>query len=117
MGDFLRYEFVKVEKDGEIAVLALNRPEKRNALSIKVRDEVEKCLGELEEDENIKVVIVTGVGSAFCAGFDLDEFQVSDKEYQIAIYESSKRFTQRLLGFKKPLIAAVNGPAMAEAST
>lgn len=61
----MKNEFVTVEKDGEIAVLALNRPDKRNALSIRVRDEVEKCLGELEEDENVKVVIITGVGSAF----------------------------------------------------
>jgi len=61
----MKNEFVTVEKDGEIAVLALNRPDKRNASSIRVRDEVEKCLGELEEDENVKVVIITGVGSAF----------------------------------------------------
>lgn len=109
----MKYEFVTVEKDGEIAVLALNRPDKRNALSIRVRDEVEKCLDELEEDENVKVVIITGVGSAFCAGFDLDEFQIPDKEHQIAIHESSERFFQGFLSFKKPIIAAVNGPAMA----
>ena len=58
-----------------VATLTLNRPEKRNALSIAVRDEVSDALDGLAADESLKVVVITGAGDVFCSGFDLEEFE------------------------------------------
>lgn len=105
-------KFVRLEKEGTIATVTLNRPEKRNALSIAFRNEIEACLGELEADDGVKVVIITGSGSAFCAGFDLSEMNFDDPEHTRRFTESSHRYHSRMMRFEKPLIAAVNGPAL-----
>ena len=108
-------EFVEVERAGDaIATLTLNRPEKKNALSIAVRDEVTATLAELAADESVKVVILTGAGSVFCAGFDLAEFQrLDDPDHTARLWESSDRFHHACLTFPLPLVAAINGPALA----
>lgn len=100
--------------DDGIATLVLNRPEKKNALSIALRDEVTATLGELADDESVRVVILTGAGSAFSAGFDLAEFQrLDDAEHTERLWASSDRFHHACLTFPLPLVAAVNGPALA----
>ena len=109
----MAYEFLLVEREGAIAVVTLNRPEKRNALSTALRYEIDRCLKELEEDEEVSVVIITGSGPAFCAGFDLTEMRFDDPEHVKRFTESSNLYHQRLMHFKKPLIAAINGPALA----
>ena len=96
-----------------IARLTLNRPDKRNALSTALRDEVSDALDALAADEDVKVVVVTGAGEVFSAGFDLKEFEVDDAEFQQRLWASSDRFHRVFLGFPLPLIAAVNGPALA----
>jgi enoyl-CoA hydratase len=72
-----------------------------------------QCLEEIRGDEAVKAVLVTGNGPAFCAGFDLEEFKNSDPARVSAIRDSSQKFHSTLTGFPKPLVAAVNGPAMA----
>ena len=109
----MAYEFLLVEREGAVAIVTLNRPEKRNALSIVLRYEMNTCLKELEEDDEISVVIVTGSGPAFCAGFDLTEMRFEDPEHVKRFAESSDVYHQRLMHFRKPLIAAINGPALA----
>ena len=109
----MAYEFLLVEKEASLAVVTLNRPDKRNALSIALRFELDTCLKELEEDDEISVVIITGSGPAFCAGFDLTEMRFEDLEHVKRFTESSDVYHQRLMHFKKPLIAAINGPALA----
>jgi len=109
----MAYEFLLVEKEGSFAVVTLNRPEKRNALSIALRYEMDVCLKELEEDDGISVVIITGSGSAFCAGFDITEIRFEDPEHVKRFNESLNVYHDRLMNFKKPLIAAINGPALA----
>ena len=63
-----------------VATLTLNRPEKKNALSIAVRDEFTDALDALARDDAVKVVVVTGAGDTFSAGFDLREFDRLDDE-------------------------------------
>ena len=109
----MAYEFLAVQKKGQVAVVTLNRPEKRNALSIALRYEIDKCLKELEEDDEVSVVIITGSGLAFCAGFDLTEMRFEDPAHVKRFNESSNAYHTRLMNFKKPLIAAINGPALA----
>jgi enoyl-CoA hydratase/carnithine racemase len=100
-------------EDG-VVTLTLNRPEKRNALSIALRDEISDALDGLAADDQVKVVIITGAGDVFCAGFDLGEFQRMDEpEIGERLWPSSDRYHRTCLEFPLPLIAAVNGPALA----
>jgi enoyl-CoA hydratase len=94
-----------------VATITLNRPEKRNALSIAVRDVISDALDRLAADENVKVVVVTGTGAVFSAGFDLREFE--QLELADELWASSDRFHRAWLEFPLPTVAAVNGPAIA----
>ncbi|HEY5011225.1 MAG TPA: enoyl-CoA hydratase/isomerase family protein [Acidimicrobiia bacterium] len=99
-------------EDG-VATVTLNRPEKRNALSIAVRDLVSDALDALAADERVQCVVLTGAGDVFCAGFDLAEFRVEDPEFQKRLWASSDRFHRTVLCFPLPLVASINGPALA----
>jgi enoyl-CoA hydratase len=94
-----------------VVTLTLNRADKRNALSIALRDEMSDALGDLAGDEAVKMVVITGAGDVFSAGFDLREFQQPELSDQL--WASSDRFHSAVLRFPLPLVAAVNGPAIA----
>jgi enoyl-CoA hydratase/carnithine racemase len=96
-----------------VATLTINRPEKKNALSIAVRDAISDELDRLAADAGLKVLVLTGSGSCFSAGFDLDEFAVDEPGLQDQLWASSDRFHHTLLRFPLPTIAAVNGAALA----
>src|SRR5450755_2479155 len=98
---------------GGVATVTLNRPEKRNALSIAVRDLVSDALDELAAIEAVRCVVLTGAGDVFCAGFDLAEFRVEDPGFQTKLWASSDRFHRTVLCFPLPLVASINGPALA----
>jgi enoyl-CoA hydratase len=97
------------------ATITLDRPEKKNALSAHLRDEVTDALATLAGDERIASVVITGAGDVFSAGFDLDEFgrAAENPDFGRELWASSDRFHHGLLTFPLPLIAAVNGPALA----
>ena len=97
--------------DDGVATLTLARPERRNALSIKLRNEITQQLDNWATDPTVRVVVLTGAGSTFCAGFDLDEFAQAD--LAPSIKDSSHRYHLAVWHFPKPLVAAVNGPAVA----
>jgi enoyl-CoA hydratase len=94
-----------------VARLTLDRAEKKNALSIQLRDEMSDALDALAIDEAVKAVVVTGAGDVFSAGFDLEEFE--QPELSAELWKSSDRWHVTLLRFPLPLVAAVNGPALA----
>jgi enoyl-CoA hydratase/carnithine racemase len=98
-----------------IATLTLDRPERKNALSIELRDRVSDVLAALAVDDAARVVVLTGEGDIFSAGFDLNEFRraIEDPEYDRQLWASSDRFHRAVLGFPLPMVAAVNGPAIA----
>jgi len=102
------------EREGWVR-LTLHRPEKRNALSIELRDAVADALDELAGDESVKGVAMTGSGSSFSAGWDLAEFAAAGDDDDLArrIWASGDRFHHALLTFPLPLVAAINGPALA----
>jgi len=104
-----------VERTDEYATLTLNRPEKRNALSVELRDEISNALDALAADTAIKAVIVTGAGPVFSAGFDLSEFTraAEDEAFGRELWASSDRYHDTVLHFPLPTLCAINGPALA----
>jgi len=99
----------EVDEDG-IATLTLNRRAKRNALSIEMRDEIEAALGSWYDDPAVRVVVLTGAGPAFCAGFDLEQF--GQEGLARRIFHSSASYHRTVWAFPKPIVAAINGPAL-----
>ena len=104
-----------VERYDAHAVLTLNRPDKRNALSVELRDAVADALDALATDEQVKCVVITGAGTVFCAGFDLKEFDraATDDAFSRALWASSDRYHDTVLRFPLPTIASINGAALA----
>jgi len=96
-----------------IATLTLNRPDRKNALSIAIRDELSDHLDALRDDEDLRALILTGAGDTFCAGFDLEEFGADDARVRDLLWPSSDRFHHSVLRFPLPTVAAVNGAALA----
>ncbi|HEX7174563.1 MAG TPA: enoyl-CoA hydratase-related protein [Pyrinomonadaceae bacterium] len=103
------YETILLERRGGVALLTINRPEKRNALNIQTRQEGAAALDELREDERVRVVVVTGAGDkAFIAGADISEFEGRTANTQRDVMLGRSLFTA-VDTFTKPLIAMVNG--------
>ena len=107
-----RPELVTVERDGAVATVTLNRPEKRNALSLELRAVLTGQLDALAADDDIRCVLLTGAGSAFCAGMDTTEFG-GDRANKERIVELSVGLFRALGSFPKPVVGAINGPAVA----
>ncbi len=103
------YETILLERRGSVAVLTINRPEKRNALNIQTRAEGAAALDELREDESVRVVVITGAGDkAFIAGADIAEFAGRTAVTQREVMLGRSLFTA-IDAFPKPVIAMVNG--------
>ena len=110
------YNTLKYEQDGAIVTITLNRPEKRNAISSEMIEELLSALSAAEADSALRVVILTGAGKAFCSGMDLETLQAISKQTgdeNLADSRQTARLFHRLYSFPKPLITAVNGPAIA----
>jgi enoyl-CoA hydratase len=103
---------ISCSEDG-VATVTLNRPHKKNALSIALREEMLDALEELRTNDSVNCLILTGEGDTFSAGFDLSEFTIDDESVQRQLWASSDRFHHALLRFPLPVIAAVNGAALA----
>lgn len=103
------------EVKNEVVTITLNRPEKKNALSVILRDEISDALNKLSGNSALKTVVITGTGDVFSAGFDMKEFQkgMMDKDFNGKLWSSSDRFHHSILFFPLPIIAAINGPAIA----
>ena len=106
------FENLVVEKRGRVAVLTVNRPEKLNALNIRTREEIVAALEELRDDDEIRVVVITGAGDkAFIAGADINEFAGKTALEQRAVMKSRRTFDS-VEDFPKPVIAMINGYAL-----
>ena len=118
-------EHLLTERDGQVLVVTMNRPERRNALSLEMMEGMSAAWDEANADPDIRVVVLTGAGGAFCAGADLeamtelapgDAFAAGDDGGDTTIADIADGVIKPLLkGFllDKPLIAAVEGPAVA----
>jgi methylglutaconyl-CoA hydratase len=109
------YETLILEFSGELAKLTLNRPDKLNAISSKMLSEMQSALDAIEKS-HARVAILTGAGKAFCAGMDLEMLSAIAGQSAAENMEDSRRMARmfrRIWSFSKPLIAAVNGVALA----
>src|SRR2546428_7148822 len=103
------FETLLLERRGRVAVITINRPEKRNALNIKMREEGATLLEELRDDEAVGVVVITGAGDkAFIAGADIAEFAGRTSMMQRDVMTSRSLFTAIDI-FPKPVIAMIKG--------
>ena len=114
------YKNILLEQRDNIAVLSLNRPNKLNAFTFSMMEEMIDALDALDADDNIHALIITGKGRAFCAGADLssgqetfnpsfDDFAVQESDFR---RDSGGILTLRMYKFLKPIVIACNGPAV-----
>jgi enoyl-CoA hydratase len=103
------YQTLLVELDGGVAVVTVNRPDKRNALNSQVRADILTALDFLRDDESVRVVVFTGAGEkAFVAGADIGEFaERTPLEQREAM--TGRRVFDEIAAFPKPTIAMING--------
>jgi enoyl-CoA hydratase len=110
----MTYETIICEKGGGVAIVTLNRPERMNALSFRLKEEVSSVFDGLEREDEVKVVILTGGEKAFSAGADIKEraeVQLSQTQFYFA-QRKSQEFYTRIEEFEKPVIAAISGVAI-----
>lgn len=109
---------VELKKHVPSGTIILNRREKRNALTRESMVELRQAFEDFRQERKVRAVILTGAGEAFCAGMDLEEMLATSKQpdaqshwYNDAV--QYKELLEAMLRFPKPIIAAVNGPAVA----
>ncbi|MGH7444408.1 MAG: enoyl-CoA hydratase/isomerase family protein [Longimicrobiales bacterium] len=106
---------ILVERDGAIGWIRINRPERLNAFVGDMRDRIEAALDYVEQDAEIRCVVITGVGRAFSTGGDVTYMkqliEADDTVAFEALVRIGARIAQRIATMTKPVIAAVNGPA------
>ncbi|HEV2397085.1 MAG TPA: enoyl-CoA hydratase-related protein [Candidatus Sulfotelmatobacter sp.] len=111
----MSYKTIQIAYEGRLATLTLNRPEKRNAISFELIDDLLRALDEVGESDAI-VLIVTGAGKAFCSGMDLENLKAllgRTPEQNLQDSETMVKLFRSLYEFPKVTIAAVNGAAIA----
>lgn len=109
------YQDIILEKEGGIATLTLNRPDKLNALNARIMAEIASAVTEVDEDDEIKVLIITGAGRGFCSGADLTpsggERVMPGRRLLLEPLTGLGRLARVISSTDKPTIAAVNGVA------
>src|SRR5271155_5069721 len=109
------YTTLLLKYEGEIATITLNRPDKRNAISAQMMSDILSVLDEVERSK-VRVAILTGAGTSFCAGMDLEMLTAIARQSAQENQEDSRRMAKmfrRIWSFSKPLIATVQGAALA----
>lgn len=114
----MTYQDILLDRDGAIGTITLNRPDKLNAYTTAMGDEVTHAFRELERDAKTRVIVLTGAGRAFCAGVDLEHL----KAHQIGSNASSgprlgeedflRKLPLEMRDSRKPIVAAINGHAV-----
>ena len=116
MKRFTELETIRIEPRGRVALLTLNRPERLNAISARMMDEVEAVLDAAAQDEGTGAVVVCGAGRAFCSGYDLKDDAAkpaANTEAWRARLARDLDFLLRFWNLPKPTIAAVHGHCLA----
>ncbi len=109
------YQHIDISEDSNIVKITLNRPEKLNAFVGHMRRDLAEALEEAGSDHNVRVVVITGAGRAFCAGGDVgfmaELIERKDTEEFSRLLGSARRIITAIRQMTKPVVASVNGPA------
>ncbi|MET0183271.1 MAG: enoyl-CoA hydratase/isomerase family protein, partial [Caulobacterales bacterium] len=106
----MSYEAIRYERQGRVAIVTLNRPERLNALSQSMRDDIHAAIEEAKADDGVRCMVMTGAGRGFCAGADLVENRTPGRAEEVSQAEKLDemrwmgRFALALHAFDKPLI-------------
>ena len=106
---------ISLETTEGVGVLTLDRPDQLNAYNVAMKDELIAAMDEIDRDDDVRAVVVTGAGRAFCAGMDLsnpDAFARQNEDEAARRRDSGGELTLRFFASTKPLIAAINGAAV-----
>jgi len=110
------FEQILYEVDDRIATITLNRPDKLNAWTVVMMGELIKAFDMADKDDDVLAIIMTGSGRGYCAGADLDPNNIPTRHKDVKPGEvprdTAGRFTLKVYDAKKPVIAAINGPAV-----
>jgi methylglutaconyl-CoA hydratase len=117
---FMASNTVEVKVTGAVGTIILSRPDRRNALSRSMVAQLHEALGDMQMEKRVRAVVLTGAGTAFCAGMDVHEMNSAaerpeperDEEWGDAA-EAYRDLIVRMLELPKPILASVNGPAVA----
>jgi enoyl-CoA hydratase/carnithine racemase len=132
----MKYETLDWRVDAGILTLTLNRPEQLNAFTVQMANELVDAFGRASEDDAVRAIVVTGAGRAFCAGMDLSvdgnvfglddslrptlqdmHERFDDEEIHRGVRDTGGKVTLAIYECKKPVIAAINGPAVGIGAT
>jgi len=115
------FEQIQYEKENGIGIIVLNRPDKLNAFTPLMGQELMQAMDEADEDDEVRVLIFTGAGRGFCAGADLSAGGGSAFKYSLQPIDEFRDgggiLNLRIFEMKKPVIAAINGPAVGIGAT
>jgi methylglutaconyl-CoA hydratase len=109
------YSTIAVTMSGRTATVSLNRPDRRNALDEVMMKELADALASVDRNSDVRIVVLTGEGPAFCAGMDLEHlrrYAAKGHEENLEDARRLKKLLEQMYTMKKPLVAMVNGPAM-----
>jgi enoyl-CoA hydratase/carnithine racemase len=117
---FMSSNAIDVKVTGAIGTIVLNRPDRRNALTRAMLSQLGDALGDLHQEKRVRAIILTGAGTAFCAGMDLNEMlaatELPDNQKNEDWGDTADAYREvvvRMIELPKPIIASVNGPAVA----
>ncbi|MGB2695813.1 MAG: enoyl-CoA hydratase-related protein [Dehalococcoidia bacterium] len=123
MSDYARYQTILIEKADKVATVTLNRPERLNAVNSVLHEELEHLFGEINADDEVNAMILTGAGRAFCAGGDMkavaDQPEPSGDAYNapVTFGRGPRRLIMNMLEVEAPIVVAMNGDAIGLGAT
>jgi enoyl-CoA hydratase len=106
------YETLLVEQRQQIVYVTLNRPASLNALNITLRDDLKQCFTSVQASRDVRVVVITGAGRAFCAGADIKEWREPPSVVEDRDERGRRNFWQAMSQCEVPIITAINGYAL-----
>jgi enoyl-CoA hydratase/3-hydroxyacyl-CoA dehydrogenase len=111
---FGQFEFVKlnIDKETKVTKLVLNRAARANALNLDFVAEINQAMNEVENDSNVRCIVITGAGANFCGGADVSAFASGKMDSVLRFSDSGQTLFTRMEVYPKPIIAAINGAAM-----